>query len=146
MAPLLNHLLKPHQQADALQLGVFQHALKIVALLLILHGYIIASDPLLVMGDSLLSSGFYDEAITEYDRYLFFNPGNKWLDDTYSKIGYCYAHLEKWDKSFEAMDKSILFARSDSSLDERKIDRAVILLSLGNNDEAQLDLEQMVHF
>jgi tetratricopeptide (TPR) repeat protein len=124
----------------------FQQSLKVVALLLILHGYIIASDPLLAMGDSLLSSGFYDEAITEYDRYLFFNPNSRWLDDTYSKIGYCYAHLEKWDKSFEAMDKSISFARSDSSLEQRKIDRAVILLSLGNNDEAQLDLGQMAHF
>jgi tetratricopeptide (TPR) repeat protein len=98
------------------------------------------------MGDSLMSSGFYDEAITEYDRYLFFNSGSRWPDDTYSKIGYCYAHLEKWDKAFEMINKSILFARSDSLLDQRRIDQAVILLALGNNGEAQLNLRQMAYF
>lgn len=122
------------------------HCLKVIALLLILHAYSKASDPLLMMADSLMSSGFYDEAITEYGRYLFFNPHTKSLDDTYSKMGYCYAHLQKWDKAIEVMDKSILFAESDSLLDQRKIDRAVILLALGDNDGAQFALKQVAHF
>jgi tetratricopeptide (TPR) repeat protein len=117
-----------------------------MALLLMLHSYVKASDPLLVMADSLMSSGFYDDAITEYGRYLFFNPHGKLVDDTYSRIGYCYAHLEKWDKAIEAMDKSILFAEMDSLLDQRKIDRSVILLASGDNDQAQFDLKQVAHF
>jgi tetratricopeptide (TPR) repeat protein len=98
------------------------------------------------MADSLLSSGFYDDAITEYQRYLFFNPGSKLLDDTYSKIGYCYAHLEKWNRAVEAMDKSILLAEDDSLLDQRRIDRAVILLTLGDDEGAQFGLKPVAHF
>jgi len=120
--------------------------LKVIALLLILPAYALSSEPLLTMADSLMCSGFYDNAITEYRRYLFFNPYNELTDDTYSKIGYCYAHLEKWDKAVEAMDKSILFAETDSLLNQRKIDRAVILLTLGDNEVAQLNLKQVAHF
>ena len=122
------------------------HCLKIIALLLILHSYVKASDPLLVMADSLMSSGFYDDAITEYGRYLFFNPHGELVDDAYSEIGYCYAHLEKWDEAILAMDESIRFAENDSLLDQRKIDRAVILLASGDNEEAQFDLKQVAHF
>ena len=120
--------------------------LKVIALLLIIPAYALSSDPLLTMADSLMCSGFYDDAITEYRRYLFFNSHDELTDDTYSKIGYCYAHLEKWNKAVEAMDKSILFAESDSLLDQRKIDRAVILLALGDNGSAQLNLKQVAHF
>jgi len=120
--------------------------LKVLALLLILPAYALSSDPLLTLADSLMCSGFYDDAITEYRRYLFFNPHDELTDDIYSKIGYCYAHLEKWNKAVEAMDKSILFAESDSLLDQRKIDRAVILLALGDNGSAQLNLKQVAHF
>jgi len=120
--------------------------LEVIALLVILPAYALCSDLLLTMADSLMCSRFYDDAITEYRRYLFFNPHGELVDDTYSKIGYCYAHLERWDKAVEAMDKSILFAESDSLLDQRKIDRAVILLVLGNHETAQLNLKQVAHF
>lgn len=120
--------------------------LKIIVLLLIFRIHANASDPLLTMADSLMSSGFYDSAITEYYRYLFFNPNSRLLDDTYSKIGYCYAYLEKWNKAVKTMDESILFAENDSLLYQRKIDRAIILLVSNNIDEAKFDLKQIACF
>lgn len=103
-----------------------------------------ASDPLLELADSLKSSGFYDDAITEYYRYSFFNPHSNLLDDAYSKIGFCFANMNKWDEAIEAMDRSIFFAQNDSLIEQRKIDQAVVYLASGNTAKAQFYLKWAV--
>jgi tetratricopeptide (TPR) repeat protein len=81
------------------------------------------------MADSLMAAGSYDDAITEYSRYLFFNPDEAAISDTYSKIGYCFAYTGQWVKAIGAVDKSVTLAGNDSLMSERRIDRAVILMA-----------------
>ncbi len=100
----------------------------------------LAFDPALLMADSLSFAGFYFDAITEYERFLFFNPGASLVSVVQSKIGTCRARLGEWDNALAAMDLSVTSAGSDSVEEVRRIDRAVILLAAGSFEEARIDL------
>ena len=102
-----------------------------------------AEDPLLELADSLMLSRFYNDAITEYYRYSFFNSHSSCLDDIYSKVGFCFANQMKWDDAIEATDKSIFYAQNDSLIEQRKVDRAVMYLASGNIDKAQFYLKEI---
>ena len=97
----------------------------------------------LELADSLTAAGFYDEAITEYYRFAFFNPEDTLLGDVYSKIGYCYGDLESWKKALNAIDLAILVSGTDSLVTQRKIDKSAILLASGENDAAINELRNL---
>ena len=97
----------------------------------------------LELADSLTQAGFYDEAITEYYRYAFFNPDDPLLSDVYSKIGYGYGDLENWEKALGAIDTAIFVADSDSLIIQRKIDRAAIYIAQGDLEAAINELRNL---
>jgi tetratricopeptide (TPR) repeat protein len=97
----------------------------------------------LELADSLAAAGFYDVAITEYYRYIFFNPANTLLSDVYSKVGYCYGDLEDWGNAIAAADTAIFLAGTDSMITEKKIDRAAFYLASGKNDDAIEELQNL---
>jgi len=115
--------------------------LKILTIFLTLSGQGAASDYLQTIADSLASSGFYDDAITEYYRHMFFNRDSLSIDEIYSKIGFCYGNLEQWNNALEALDKSILNAPVDSLKETRRIDKAVILMASGDIKKARSELK-----
>ena len=119
------------------------YCLKIILLILIFQTSVMAEDPLLELADSLMLSRFYNDAITEYYRYSFFNSHSSCLDDIYSKVGFCFANQMKWDDAIEAIDKSIFYAQNDSLIEQRKVDRAVMYLASGNIDKAQSYLKEI---
>jgi hypothetical protein len=90
-----------------------------------------------------MSAGFYDNAVTEYRRFLFFNPADPLASDVYSRIGWCYARMEKWKEAVEAIDKSIQLSYTDSLRYQREVDRAVILIAMGSLDKAQTVLRDV---
>lgn len=117
------------------------HCPKSLILSIVFFGYAAASDRQLTMADSLVSCGFYDDAITEYYRFIFLNPVNPTINEIYSKVGYCYGELEQWDRAGEAMAKAIGSASNDSLKQQRLIDKAVIDLASGKIGEARSEFQ-----
>ncbi len=114
-------------------------------LFLIWAGFLLGQihDPALKSGDYFLNAGEYNNAVTEYRRYLFFNPSSELHSYAYYKMSIAFRSQHRWDKAIEAMRHSILTASSDSAADERKIDYAVILLVKGENRKAEIKLLQI---
>jgi len=72
-----------------------------------------AESPETGLADYYYAHGMYAEAVTEYLRYIFFNPGSGGLDTVYSKIALCYAELEEWRKAERSLGKAIESAADD---------------------------------
>ncbi|HUV29721.1 MAG TPA: hypothetical protein VMY05_01330 [Acidobacteriota bacterium] len=120
--------------------------LKIAVLLVGLHVPAGAADPILALADSLMSRESYDAAITEYTRHAFFNPHYPSLDESYARIGLCYAYLDDHDRAIAAMDTAVFLAATDSLLDQRRLDRAVVHVMFRDYPAAGRDMEQVLRF
>jgi tetratricopeptide (TPR) repeat protein len=96
------------------------------------------------IADGLASSGFYDEAITEYKRHLFFSPDDPAADSILSAIGRCYACLGDWESSLASMDLAVCSARDDSTRGRRIIDRVVVHLAADSLEAASRELSWLV--
>jgi predicted negative regulator of RcsB-dependent stress response len=99
---------------------------------------------LLSMADSLLSYKNYDEAITEYKRFIFFHPNSKKLDYIYLKIGSCYQRIGNFKKSVNAFNTSIKLTKDDSLKNENRISIAVSSIANANYDIALKELQKVV--
>lgn len=121
------------------------HCLNATVYLLLVTVCASAADHVPTMADSLMAAAFYDEAITEYKRFLFFNTGTAAASRQYAKMGYCYAELGDWERSIESMDAAIVYAAQDSLRNQRRLDRAAVLIAAGRFEEARFDLDTMFH-
>ena len=115
--------------------------LKAPAFLLLALTATVTADPVLDMADSLMAAGFYDEAVTEYRRFLFFNEPGKDFAGIYSRLGYCYAYMREYREALDAADNAALYAGNDSLASVCRTDRAVILAAAGEYDSAASALE-----
>ena len=117
-----------------------------LSLLIFLAGtFCRAADPALDMADNFMQTGFYEEAVTEFQRYLFFNPDSELHSEIYSRIGYCYGYLRDWPAAIESMNKAFNVAENDSLRAQRIMDKAVIYLTLGDYGRAHVDLLSVKH-
>jgi len=91
------------------------------------------------LGDQLLSSGHFDEAITEYKRYIFLNYGDNSpaASFAYFKMGLAYRQLELWGESLQALRNSVQTEGDYFQRDKKRITLAVTLLASGNSSEAE---------
>jgi tetratricopeptide (TPR) repeat protein len=69
-----------------------------------------ADESQVTLADFYYEQGFYDEAITEYLRFIYFNPEVPYLAEIYEKMALCYAELEDWEKAEHAIHKAISLA------------------------------------
>ena len=123
------------------------HCLKIIPLVFMLFAVSVAfADPVLNMADSLKTSGFYDDAVTEYRRFLFFNDSPEKRSPVYSRLGYCYAYLGDRDAALDALNRAINFAENDSLAFQYRIDRAVIFTAVNEIAQAEVELEGVIAF
>jgi len=99
-----------------------------------------AQDLALELGDWLLDSGCYEDAITEYKRFIFFNHKSDNISYAYYKIGLAYRNENNWTESLDALQQAIQTAASDSLRDERKIALAVTFIANGNYSAAEFEL------
>lgn len=101
-----------------------------------------AEDLALSFGDKYLNSGNYFDAVTEYKRYIFFNKEDNNINISYAyyKIGFAYRNQMQWNKSIEALSKSIQSSSIAHIRDERKIDLAVVYLAKGDYGVADFHL------
>ncbi|MCP4584238.1 MAG: hypothetical protein GY839_21710 [candidate division Zixibacteria bacterium] len=118
----------------------------VTAFCLIWFKHASADDQALVLADYLFDSENYYEAVTEYQRYIFFNPDDEYLGDVHRRIGLAYRNMGQWQSAKDAIRKSIYTAADDSIRDERKIDLAVVLISSGNYSAAEMELLRLSYF
>lgn len=83
--------------------------------------FIAAPDMVLYHADLFLEAGFYEEAITEYKRYLYFNPSTELASDAYYKIAHAYKNQNRWDDVVIALRQAIHTSANDSIKQEREI-------------------------
>lgn len=95
-------------------------------------------DIVLNYADKFFEAGYYEEAITEYKRFIFFNPLSENVSFVYSKIGIAYRNEKKWTKSIKAFRNSIHTASNDSTKNEREIALAVTFIASGNYSAAEI--------
>ena len=103
-------------------------------------------DVLLDLADKFFDTRLYDEAITEYQRYIFFNKTGKEVSYSYYKIGLAYRNLYNPEKSLDAFESSVATSFVDSVKDERKINIAVNYIAWGRYSEAKLVLLKLMSF
>ncbi len=105
-----------------------------------------AKDAVLRLADEFFESDFYEEAITEYERYIFFNDNEREVSYAYYKIGLAYRNMRNLQKSLDALELSAGAAFSDTTKDERKIDIAVNYIAGGEYSKARFVLLKLISF
>jgi len=120
--------------------------LKILPIFFIICSSGQTSDRFISLADSLKSAGFYEEAITEYRRCLFFSSDNQYHGEIYACIGYCFAELNQWEKALVEMEKAIEISVGDSLKEQRCMDRTVLLIAVDRHADARIELRQIVNF
>ncbi len=104
------------------------------------------TDIALRLGDKLFDSNFYDEAITEYHRYIHFNPEKEEVSYAYYKIALAYRNKYNLEESLNAMGLSAQTALTDSIKNERKIDAALTYIAMGKYDKTKFILLKLISF
>ncbi len=103
-------------------------------------------DAVFDLADRFFDSGFYKEAITEYQRYIFFNDTGREMSYAYYKIGLAYRNMRNLEKSLDALELSAQTAFSDTTKYERKIDIAVNYIAWGKYSKAKFVLLKLISF
>ncbi len=105
-----------------------------------------AQDLCLMTADKFYENHYYEQAITEYERFLFFNPGDEQAGIIYYKISLALRNQELWPAALKAMDKSIFNTIQDSIKDDRTIAKAVIYMVQSDFSSAEFELLRIAHF
>ena len=99
-----------------------------------------ASDPALDLGDHLFVLKNYDAAITEYKRFLFFNPNHPQASEAQFKIGLAYRAQEWLVEAVEAMIAAVQSTTEAELQAERRVELAVTLIASGAYNLALVEL------
>lgn len=105
-----------------------------------------AGDLAIDLGDRLLAAGNHEVAITEYKRYLFFNPSGDQAYTVHRKIGFAYKDQQRWADATEALKRSVAISPNDSLRGESKLSIASIFIATGRYDLAELELIRLAAF
>lgn len=97
-------------------------------------------DPALLFGHKFYDTEFYNEAITEYKRYIFFNPDGDQTSTAYSHIALAYRNNGEWSQSIDAFRMAIQTAQTDSLRYNAELALAVTYIASGNYSAAEMVL------
>lgn len=111
-----------------------------VALLLLCGSAAIAEESPLSIASHFVELGNYDAAITEYKRYLFFQPDHPRAAETYRNIGLAYRAQGLWMEAIAAMRTAVQHASDREKKSEYQLDLAVTLIATESYGLAQLEL------
>jgi hypothetical protein len=98
--------------------------------------------PRLYFADLLFKEGQYDEAITEYKRYLFFHASSLENDHgyVYEQMGLAFRSLGLWDQAIGMLSKAVQSEVNEDLRDERQTNLGITLIACGRYDQATLAL------
>ena len=99
-----------------------------------------SSDEALALADRLLEQESYDEAVTEYKRFIFFNSKSERVDYALYKMGLAHRAEHNWQVAINAFSDSISATKDLRTIDERRIIFATTLVASGNYSLARLEL------
>jgi tetratricopeptide (TPR) repeat protein len=97
-------------------------------------------DSALVEAGRLVSIGAYDEAITEYERYLYFNPDSSG-PEICAAIADLYWRQGLFVQASRALDRALSYAVNDSIRDALRLEAAAMAIAAGNYQGA---LEELI--
>jgi tetratricopeptide (TPR) repeat protein len=104
------------------------------------HARVSLSDDILALADWLLEQKSYDDAATEYKRFIFFNPEGRDAAYAFYKMGLAYRSEHKWEEAVDTLRASILATEDPKIADERRIILATTLIASGTYSLARLEL------
>jgi tetratricopeptide (TPR) repeat protein len=102
------------------------------------------SDDIITLADSLSKQGKYDEAVTEYKRFIFFNPDYVDNSQILYKMGLAYRAEHDWHHALDAMETSITLTQDPEIANERRLSLATTLIASKNYNLAKLDLVRIL--
>ena len=107
-------------------------------------GYIaVGEESPLSLGLHFYELGNYDAAITEYKRFLFFDPDAPRAGVTYRNIGRAHREQGHWQEAIAAMRTAVQHASDREENSEFQLELAVLLIANQNYDLGRLELIKM---
>ena len=104
-------------------------------------GYIaVGEESPLSLGLHFYELGNYDAAITEYKRFLFFDPDAPRAGVTYRNIGRAHREQGHWQEAIAAMRTAVQHASDREENSEFQLELAVLLIANQNYDLGRLEL------
>ncbi|MFC1475675.1 tetratricopeptide repeat protein [Candidatus Zixiibacteriota bacterium] len=97
-------------------------------------------DTALQLGRELAALGSYNQAVTEYKRFICFSTDAEAQCDSYRQIALAYRAEEKWDEAIAAYQTSLSLAPGDSLRDDLRIQMAVTLIAAQRYSSAEFAL------
>jgi tetratricopeptide (TPR) repeat protein len=104
-----------------------------------------AVDPAIQEAERLTSAGAYDEAVTEYRRYLFFHPDSPAVP-IYIIIADISSSQGNLSESERALESVLSGSLTDSLRDAIRIKKAIIDMAGGSYGQAQAELLRVQSF
>ncbi len=105
----------------------------------------VVSDDILLIADDLADQKLYDDAITEYKRFIFFNPNSSQTAEVFYKIGLCYRSNGEIHNAIEALNKSVFLYGNSDLANEKRLTLATTLIASGNHNLARLELTRIIN-
>ncbi len=118
----------------------------IVGICLALTPSIQAQDITLMLAEGFMKVGNYHEAITEYKRFICFNPNDERIGDAYLQIGTVYRNQAKWEDAVNSLSRSINLTSNDSLRDERRINIGIVFIAKQDYSAAEFALLRVFNF
>ena len=100
----------------------------------------------LTLAEGLFKIKNYSEAITEYKRFIYFNPADSRVDDIHFLMGMAYRNLGEWENALKSFRTSLNFTANDSILDERRISIGVLFIAKQDYSVAEFELLRVSTF
>jgi tetratricopeptide (TPR) repeat protein len=108
--------------------------------ILILYGNHAFSLDLISQADEFSEQGRYNEAITEYKRFIFFNADSDKVDMAFFKMGLAYRMMRDWHHALDAVETSIKMTSDPNVANERSLLLATTMIASRDYNLAKLEL------
>jgi tetratricopeptide (TPR) repeat protein len=102
------------------------------------------ADPAMVLGEAFQRSGAFSEAVTEYKRFLFFNPEDPRAGEVRSRLGFCLLAEGRHSEGLAALRLAAAGEQAEGL--DRRLDLVRALLEAGKDAEAELELLRLRAF
>lgn len=88
----------------------------------------------------------YNAAITEYKRFIFFNPQYNRKSKIYYKIGICYMKSGDWDKAIKFFNMTTENSTDEKWIEKVKLKKVVVYLAKKDFNIAEFQLLKIISF
>jgi len=107
---------------------------------------VLGDDSTITLADRLGDYQSYNDAITEYKRFIFLNPSDSKREYCFYKIGLSFRAIGNWAQACESFRMALATLQNDSLKDDTRIDLAITLMASGNYNLARYELLKVIHF